>query len=374
MICLRRPLVILLTVSALAASACGPPQEPLHVGMREVASNVVLGGGEDEVVAGPVPIPPTAISVTVPQPTKVGTAPPADSGPSGPPADGGPAPAATPGSDDGDDQSSEPPDGDGDPQPPPDPPPSPAPPVCEKGDPRESPEFESRRDSMVPPVPAIYEYRNKGGFEVSGADTNEGTFDEPTQRHVKNVIVADDGSFAYSVAATLGATVTTTRYEYRATATVPSDVTDQTDAVDDRGLYLDWIETQDGESQPRTFDPPNNLLLLPVPATDGFSTDVAGTDPTSGTTMSYRLTVVGKQRVDACGEQLDAIRVTLTDGRYTAPTSAVDFTATYDIGTQYGGLMLRDAFVTAGREGLNNVSRNNVAIINRAPRAGKGAR
>ena len=373
MIRLRRPLVVLLTVSALAASACAP-QEPLHVGMREVASNVVLGGGEDEVVPGPVPIPPTAISVTVPQPTKVGTVPPAGSDVAGPSANGDPDPASTPGADDDTEDSSEPPDGGPDPQQSPDPEPPPAPPVCEKGDPRESPEFESRRDSIVPPVEATYEYRNKGGFEVSGADTNEGTFDEPTQRRLTDVTVEDDGSFTYSVAATLGATVTTTRYEYRATATVPSDVTDQTDAVDDRGLYLDSITTDDGESPPQRFDPPNNLLLLPIPATDGFATDVAGTDPVTQTAMSYHLTVVGKQRVDACGEQLDAIRVTLTDGRYTAPTSAVDFTATYDLGTQYGGLMLRDAFVTAGREGVNNVSRNNVAIINRAPRAGKGAR
>lgn len=359
-----RPLALAwMVVLAVGATACGPPQEPLRVGMREVASNVVLGGGADDVDVPPAPVPPTAVSVTVPDAINVSppTAP-AGPPPPPPPLDGGPDPGQGP--DDG--GSGAPPPA----NPAPSPTASPPPPECRRADPRTAPRLEAPRDRMTPPVEAAYTFRNKGGFEVSGADANEGVFDQWTRRSVTDVTVQPEGHFTFSVEAELAGTVTTSTYEYRNAPLVPGsgDVADQADYPDGRGLYLRSIVTRTDEGPSSRFAPANPLLLLPMPATNGTRIDVAGTDPTSGTTMSYALTVVGKQRVDACDEPLDAIRVRLTDGRIVGPQTAVDFNATYDFGSQFGGLMLRDAFVMAGREGLNNVSRNNVATINDVPR------
>ncbi|HVM20113.1 MAG TPA: hypothetical protein VM307_09150 [Egibacteraceae bacterium] len=363
----------LILVLVLLAAACGPPQEPLRVGMREVASNIVLGGGDKDEDVPPPPLPPTAVAVTVPHATNVtpdratgdlgggSTYVPPDTGSTAPP-----PPPPPPG--DSDDGKAEPP-GFPSKQPPPktDPP-------CVEGDPRQAPTVEAPRDRLLPPAPATYTFRNAGSFEVSGADANEGVFDGNTKRTVKDVSVDADGSFRYAVEAELAGTVTTTRYLYRNQPVVPqAGAEDYADLHDGRGLYLDSIVTEAPDGTTTRFTPRPQMMLLPIPASNGFTMEVRGADPTAGTTMSYTLTVVDKQRVDACGDQLDAIRVRLTEGRIVGPQSTVDFDATYDFGTQYGGLMLRDAFVVAGREGLNNVSRNNVATINQVPKPGPKA-
>lgn len=359
-------------LAVLVLTGCGAPQEPLKVGMREVASNIVLGGGEEEPEVPPAPVPPTAVVVTLPQtsdvtPDEEEEAPP----PPPPPAEPPPAPELPPvDSDDGDDEEPAPtPTPEPTAAPTPTPTPSPAP-ECVPADPREPPDAEAPRDRVTPPQEATYTFRNVGGFSVAGLEARDGEFLEPTKREVVDYQETSDTDFTYSVKATLGGTTTTTTYEVRGAPFVPAidDINDQAGLQDGRGIYISKIVTQAGDAPPAEFTPRPALLLLPLPANSGMTADVAGSDPTSGTTMRYRLTVVGKQRVSACDANLDAIRVKLTDGRIDGPQTNVDFTATYDLGTQFGGLMLRDASVTQGREGINTISRNNVATINDVPK------
>ena len=61
------------------------------------------------------------------------------------------------------------------------------------------------------------------------------------------------------------------------------------------------------------------------------------------------------------------MRVELTDGRITGPSTQVEFAAIYDFGTQVGGLMLRSQFEIAGQEGINTVFRTNTATISDVP-------
>lgn len=336
----------LLVLVAVLLSACGRPAEPLDIGMREVANDIVLGGGDDEPTA-PAPVPPTAVSVSLPQTTNQQSQP-RFAEPPPPPDDGG---------------------SEFTPPPPPPPPPPPEPETCPDADPRDAPKVEAPMDRAIPPVEATYTYRNDGEFSVSGANANQGEFTEPTSWTVQDVEVDDNGDFTYAVEAQLGGTTTTTTYEVRNEPTVddPTGAVGQADPQKGRGLYMVRLDSTGPAGDESSFAPATPLLLLPFPATQADEQDVAGTDPTTGTTMSYHLTVLGKNRVDACGEPLDAIRVELTEGRITGPDMQVQFAAIYDFGTQFGGLMLRDQFEIAGMEGLNSVSRTNTATISDVP-------
>lgn len=338
----------LLALVAVILAACGRPAEPLDIGIREIANDIVLGGGDEEVTA-PAPVPPTAVSVSLPQTTSEQAEPRFDPPP--PPPEQRPQDSPTP-------------------PPPPPPPPPPEPETCPQADPRDAPKVEAPTDRAIPPVEAAYTYRNDGAFTVSGANANEGEFTAPTTWEVKDVEEADNGDFTYAVEAELGGTTTTTTYRVRnePTVTDPTGAVAQADPEQGRGLYMIRLESTGPDGDQSSFQPATPLLLLPFPATQADEQDVTGTDPTTGTTMSYHLTVAGKNRVDACGEPLDAVRVELTNGRIVGPNMQVEFAAIYDFGTQYGGLMLRDQFEIAGTEGLNTVSRTNTATINDVPR------
>lgn len=340
---LPRTLAWLLAVCSLLA-ACGAPAEPLNVGLREVPTDIVLGSASEESDVSAPQVPPTAVDVTVPPPTDV-TPPPPPPPPPGPPA-----------------------------PPPPPPPPSDADvEACVEPDPRDAPRADVRREAINRPVEATYTFRNDGGFEVSGPNAREGSFTEPTKRTVKDVTDRSGGNFSYAVEAVLNGTTTTTHYLVRNQPLTddPTGALDLADVHDGRGLYITRIDTESESGQSSRFDPVEPLLLLPLPVVSGATHEVAGTDPVSGRSMSYTLRVEGSSRVEACGEPLAAIRVHLEDGRIVGPLISVDFVATYDLGTQFGGFMLRDETVTAGQEGLDTVSRNNIATISDVPRLGE---
>ncbi|MCA1711932.1 MAG: hypothetical protein LC789_10015, partial [Actinobacteria bacterium] len=122
------------------------------------------------------------------------------------------------------------------------------------------------------------------------------------------------------------------------------------------------------------FEPVVPMKLLEFPAFETTTYTVASTDPLTATTMSYTATIGKELRINACGEPVFGIAVHLTDGRIDGPLTNVEFTATYVIATQYGGVFVRDAFVLAGREGVDTVSRDNLAVINEVPVAPLPAR
>lgn len=241
--------------------------------------------------------------------------------------------------------------------------------MCAAADPRDAPKLEAPTDRGIPPAEASYTYRNDGEFSVSGPNADQGEFTEDTTWTVKDVEVADNGDFTYAVEAHLAGTTTTTTYEVINDPSVddPTGAVGQADASQGRGLHLVRLEAEGPAGDRTSFQPVTPLLLLPFPAVQASEHDVAGTDPTTGTTMSYHLEVKGKHRVDACGDPLDAVRVELTEGRIAGPTTQVEFAAIYDLGTQFGGLMLRSQFDIAGQEGLNTVFRANTSTISEVP-------
>jgi hypothetical protein len=303
---------------ALVATACGGPSNPLEIAVKEVPSDIVLGSPESGAPAPP-PIPP-GVPVLV--------------GPGVPPSSftslvapqattsAGRAPATTTTVA----------------------PPPPA--ACPATDPLAAPKREATNIATQPPTEGVLPFRNEGTFSVSGANARTGTFGPTSIRTVANVRMTATG-FTYSVAEKLNGTTSTVGYQVINNSTVPGDP----------GLYVTSIHAADAAGATSQFDPPLPLKLTDFPMVQTTAVTAAGTDPRTATTVSWTTTVGQKRRVAACGTPLDAFVLELTGGRVDSPQTNVDFSVTYAIATQFGGLSIYDKRVITGREGLDQASR-----------------
>jgi hypothetical protein len=152
---------------------------------------------------------------------------------------------------------------------------------------------------------------------------------------------------------------TTTTYDVISSSPLPAGVAP--------GLYVRQVKSVRGTSS-SVFAPSPELQLAAFPLVRGASITSSGVDPQSATSMQFTSTVTGKARVDACGTPLDSWVLDLTAGKVLSPTQNLDFTATYDVGTQYGGLILRDRTVFTGTDNGDGVSRNDTASITTTPK------
>ena len=327
----RPPALPLLLLALSLTAACGGPERPLEVGFKEIPSNVVLGAQTSPTPA-PAASPGGVTIVYLPPPSVVALPPP----PFEIPAPGPRRPLPTP----------------------------PTAPVCEVADPRDAPELEAPSRIEAPPADAAYVFRNDGSFETSGADAQSGSFPEASLRTVKRGFASDDGLvFDFSVSETLGTTTTTTTYRVLEETAVGA----VTDGSVEPGLYLTRVESTDGAGETSVFSPTPHLRLAALPLVRGAVIESRGVDPQTAMTMSFTSTVTGKDRVDACGTPLDTWVLDLTDGQVLSPDQDVEFTSTYAIGTQYGGLILREATVFRGTVEGAGVSRTNTSTISQEP-------
>jgi hypothetical protein len=308
-------------VGLLLLTACAGPQRPVDIGFKEVPSDVVLGAH-----ATPTPVGPTTPAPTAPPPPSVVALPP-------PTFDVGPEP----------------------------PPPVAAPPVpaCGTANPLAAPAVEAPPSIAAPPARASYVFRNVGSYAISGADARKGTFPTTSLRTVGNVIRNSDTEFSFDVTELLGDVTTTTTYDVVQAAVVPAAVP--------AGIYLERVKSVRG-SMSSTFAPSPELALASFPLVRGASVTSSGVDPQSTTSMQFTSTVSGKARVDACGTPLDSWVLELKAGKLLSPTQNLDFSATYSLGTEYGGILLRERTAFAGTDGTDGVSRTNTATISTVPK------
>ncbi|MCA1712474.1 MAG: hypothetical protein LC789_12890 [Actinobacteria bacterium] len=318
----RLPLVL---GALLLVTACGGPERSLDLGFKEVPSDVVLGAQSSPTASAPASSAPAVTALPLPPPPSVVTLPP-------PPFElpqAGPEPA----------------------------PPSPLPsaPSCPPVDQLAAPKLEATSSISKPPAPAAYLFDNVGTFSVSGANARRGMFPARSLRVVGNV-VAGSGAFSYDVTERIGDTTTTTTFRV------------STGAAVENGLFIvkETYRRIDGEVASFTPAPPLKLAALPL--VRGASTDQRAVDPQTQTAMSFTSTVEGKSRIFACGEPLDSWTVHLTTGRLISPTQDLQFDATYSLGTQFGGLVLRDAIAFTGTDGDAGVQRSNRATISTVPK------
>jgi hypothetical protein len=218
-----------------------------------------------------------------------------------------------------------------------------------------------------PPTAAQYLFRTDGTFKTSGADAREGRFPSASLRTVSGGIPnASDNGFFFNVQETLGSVTTKTDYEVitsqpLGTAFAP-------------GIYLYRVTSRGSDGQEDVFQPSPSLPLAAFPLTRGARIEARGVDPTTASAMSFVSTVAGKARVDACGEPLDSWTLELTQGRFLRPEKDTDleFSATYSLGTQFGGVILRDTVAYAGTEQGSGLSRTVTSTIAQVPRPAAG--
>lgn len=320
---MRRAAVLALL---LASTACAGPQRQVDLGFREVPSDVVLGAqGTPSPSPGPIATNGPPLAVAPPPPAVVALPPPTfDTRP--------------------------------EPSPPAPPPPAP---VCATADPLQAPAREAPASVSAPPAKASYVFRNVGSYSVSGADARKGVFPATSLRTVGNVARSSDTNFTFDVSELLGDVTTTTTYDVVGTSLVPAALPP--------GIYLKQVKSVQGSST-STFTPSPELELASFPLVRGASISSSGVDPQTATSMQFTSTVKGKTRIDACGAPLDAWVLDLTEGKLISPTSNLDFAATYALGTQYGGLLLRERTAYAGTDAGNGVSRTNTATISSTPK------
>lgn len=328
----RPPALPLLLLAVALTAACGGPERPLEVGFKEVPSNVVLGTQTSPAPASDGPPGGGVTIVYLPPPSVVALPPPPFEVPA-------PGPR----------------------RPPPAPPTAP---VCRAADPLEAPALEAPSRIEAPPADAAYLFRNDGGFETSGADAQQGRFAETSLRTVETLLESEDGQvFDFAVGETLGTTTTTTTYRVlKETSLLPV-----ADGSVEPGLYITRVESTDESGETHVFSPTPALRLAALPLVRGAVVESRGVDPQTAMTMSFTATVTGKDRVDACGTPLDSWTLDLTDGQVLSPEEDLTFESTYAIGTQYGGLVLRETVAFAGTVGGAGVSRTNTATIAQVP-------
>ena len=242
----------------------------------------------------------------------------------------------------------------------------PARPPCPAADPLEAPSLEAPSSIDAAPADGVYFFRNKGSYEVSGANPRRGSFPATSFRAVKTTFQSEDRRvFDFTVAETLLDTTTTTTYRVVRAAEIGAAAEGTADA----GLYIRGIETRNFGGETATFTPTPDLRLAALPLVRGARVEARGVDPTTATTMTFTSTVSGKSRVDACGEPLDSFTLDLTDGRLLGPAQDLQFAATYAVGTQFGGLVLRDTVAFTGTDRDAGVSRTNTSSISQVPNA-----
>lgn len=312
----RVRLVVLLMLVVITGPACSGPTHSLDVGIKEVPSDIVLGSPESGAPA-PAPVPP-AVPVVV--------------GPGLPPGlfapPGAPARSST----------------------------TLPPKPCPDTDPLMAPKRQATTTISDPPPEGTLPFRVQGGFSVSGPDAREGRFPADSTRTVAQLHATGTG-FTYEVAAALAGTTTTTGYQVINRSSVPGEL----------GLYVTFIGTQSATGAKSSFHPALPMKLVDLPMIANNSVTAAGTDPISATTVSWSTTVKQKQRVAACGTMLDSITVVLDSGRVDGPDTDADFSATYSIATQFGGLSLADTVKIAGREGFDTIARDISSTVSADP-------
>jgi hypothetical protein len=233
--------------------------------------------------------------------------------------------------------------------------PKPAPP-CRAANPLDAPKLAAPRNVSAPPVEQLVEYGNAGTYEVStrAGTGQKGAYPVTTYRRVSSKPVGD-GSYDVLV--------------------LELDTYTIYHLVPDKGIYIREVATRRPDGSVDSFrTDQDSILLLPLPVAEGAQVGGVGVDALGATTMSVVGTVVGKARVDVCGTPVDTWEVQVTEGRVTSPDKQIHFTATYDIGTQYGGLSVRDTVAVGCDANVNEycdygrkVDTQNTATMVREP-------
>lgn len=135
------------------------------------------------------------------------------------------------------------------------------------------------------------------------------------------------------------------------------------------GILLTSLHWKDSVRGNFDFVPDQPLQFLPTPVNNGNTWSSAGTDPIDQTSIQLN-GKVARETVNACGVALDSYQVQIS-GTIVSPTFQLTWTANYDIGTQFGGLILKEDVTLSGPDSVRNLgdtyTYKETSIINTEP-------
>jgi hypothetical protein len=214
--------------------------------------------------------------------------------------------------------------------------------ACPPADPDAFPPRAVSQMLNQPPTPGRYSYRQHGSAERN----NKHIAKLPKQavwrvRSMKPPLPSYSYAFSVTAPGFQGATTTTDyaviKPPINVTQTIPA--TNITIQPIGGGIYITRIVTR-SHGVTSTFSPlAPGVELIGQPMIPGASWTSLGVDVTHALTMSVTGKVVGDKHVNACGQQLDAWRVEVSSTIYGLSENVVQ-TETYDVGSEYGGLLL----------------------------------
>jgi hypothetical protein len=211
-------------------------------------------------------------------------------------------------------------------------------PACPAADPLSAPALVADTSVTGVAPPGTYSYRYDGRVVEGGKPR---AF-SGTSKHVVTSSDVGNGAHRFTVQVTmLGATTT---YDY---AVLPAAGT----AADVHGgIELTSVTGSGGFGYNASFHPDKPLQVFSQPANAGTQWNDAETDLRSGTYALVAGTVEGKEKVDACGTPLDAVKTTATFD-ISSPNETMKVTVVTWWGTQFGGLPLAEVQSYSGSAG-----------------------
>lgn len=319
----------------LALAACSPPAAPLEAVIKQDATDILLGRRISDVLG--VPVPPIALDLPAgffnPTPVPEGA------------------------------NATQPPRA-----------------VCPTADPLSVPEVEARNVINAPPKQASYAFRSDGVITTGGANATATRLPASQTRRITNVGSDGFGGFAYDqiVSNSAGETTTTFRVVGESDVTfpdlprrapvtgneIPAPAGPEPKPPANPGIYLAGVSG----TGTRFVAPDAGILLAELPFVPGDQFQTAGSN--GEFTMSFTSTVTNRDRVDACGEFVEAWRVDLTNGRFSDSQgrTVATFTASYWFATQFGGIIVKDSSDVSGTAAPSTpVRRTITSTINESP-------
>lgn len=120
------------------------------------------------------------------------------------------------------------------------------------------------------------------------------------------------------------------------------------------GILLTSLHWKDSLRGNFDFVPDQPLQFMQTPVAVGNTWSSAGADPIDQTSIQLNGRVSKRETVNACGVALDSFQVQIT-GTIISPTFQLTWTADYDIGTQFGGLILKEDVTLSGPDRVRNL-------------------
>ena len=217
------------------------------------------------------------------------------------------------------------------------------------------------------PHPGRYLYRQTGHSTMDGKAAGKlaGNVVVPVAAKATDTS-AQTAAFTVTTPSFEDATITTSFAVQPAAASAPlppTSVTPPMTVGPPAGLFITKIVTTAGNST-TTFTPNQpGVQVFSEPAGKGTTWQGTATDPTAAVSVTVNGSVVGNTHVNACGNALDAVKVTI-DETVAGINENLTESHVLGIGTEYGGLILSDERKVTGSVSGHQVEQASSLTIN----------